>query len=200
MIRRLRRFRRLGERGLIPSSNLRPSAQSADHFFARSKGQRIARGFTLLELVLVMLLLTLILGMAVPSLRGFANASRARDAQSQLVALAQYAKARAAAESRAYRLNTDGESYWLTAQEGEDFVETGTDMGRTFSLPPDTRVELDSTDPDAVAGGIDFHPDGRSDTVRLRLIDERTGAVTTIACPSPAEPFRVLSQEEAMRL
>jgi Tfp pilus assembly protein FimT len=153
-----------------------------------------------LELVLVMVMLTIILGMAVPSLRGFASASRARDAQSQLVALAQYAKARAAAESRVYRLNTDGESYWLTVQEGEDFIPTGTDMGRTFSLPPDTRVELDSTNADAVTNGIDFHPDGRSDTVRLRLTDERTGTVTTIACLSPAEPFRVLSQEEASRL
>ena len=147
-----------------------------------------------------MLLLTVVLGMAVPSLRGFAAASRARDAQAQLVALAQYAKARAAAESRVYRLNADGDTYWLTVQDGDEFVPTGTDMGRTFTLPPDTRVELDSTDPDAVTGGIDFHPDGRSGTVRLQLIDQRTGVVTTIACLSPAEPFRVLSAEEAMRL
>lgn len=147
-----------------------------------------------------MLLLTAIFGMAVPSLRGFAGASRARDAQAQLIAIAQYARARAAAESRVYRLNTDGETYWLTVQEGEDFIPTGTDMGRTFSLPPDTRVELDSTDPDVVTGGIDFHPDGRTDTVRLRLIDERAGRVTTIASLSPAEPFRVLSPEEALRL
>ena len=157
------------------------------------------RAFTLLELILVMLLLTVILGMAVPSLRGFSAASRARDAQSQLVALAQYARARAAAEARVYRLNTDGASYWLTVQEGEDFLPTGTDMGRPFSLPPDTRVELESVDPDVASGGIDFHPDGRSDTARLRLIDGRTGVVTTIASPSPAEPFRVLSDEEAIR-
>src|SRR5687768_10588991 len=157
-------------------------------------------GFTLLELVLVMLLLTVILGMAVPSLRGFATASKARDARAQLIALARYARARSAAESRVYRLNTDGESYWLSVLEGEEFVPTGTDMGRTFALPPDTRIELDSTAPDAVTGGIDFHPDGRTDTVRLRLIDQKAGVVTTIACPSPAEPFRVLTEEEALAL
>lgn len=190
MIRRLHGFRRLAERAPSPSSNLRPSAKSVDRFLLRP-------AFTLLELVVVMLLLTVILGMAVPSLRGFAGASRARDAQAQLVAIAQYARARAAAESRVYRLNTDGESYWLTVQEGEDFTSTGTDMGRSFSLPPDTRVELDSTDSDAAPGGIDFHPDGRTDTGRLRLIDERAGRTTTIASLSPAEPFRVLSHEEA---
>lgn len=145
----------------------------------------------------MLVLLAVILGMAVPSLRGFTAASQRRDAASQLVSLAQYAKARAAAEARVYRLNTDGETYWLTVQDGEEFVPTGTDMGRVFGLPPDTRVEIESSDPEAAAGGINFHPDGRSDTAKLQLIDDRTGGVTTIACPAPAEPFRVISAEEA---
>ena len=69
--------------------------------------------------------------------------------------LAQYAKARAAAESRVYRLNADGDTYWLTVQDGGEFVPTGTDMGRTVTLPPDPRVELESSAPDAVTGGSD---------------------------------------------
>ena len=153
----------------------------------------------------MMVLLTIVLAVGVPSLRGFAAASRSRDAATQLVAIAQYAKARAAAESRVYRLNTDGSAYWLTAQDGQDFIDPGTDMGRRFELPPNTRVEL-------VAGahgigttggagdGIEFHPDGRTETAQLRIVDERTGAATLIASPSPAEPFRVVSPEEAAGL
>ena len=197
MIRRLRRFRRWGEGALNSSLNLRPSAQSAD----RSAFCPHPVGFTLLELVLVMVLLATVLAMAVPSLRGFAAGSRARDATSQLVALAQYAKHRAAAESRVYRLNGDGDSYWLTMQDGDEFIPTGTDMGRVFTLPPGLRVELAAAGLTAAAdAGIEFHPDGRTDTARLRLLDDRTGAVTTIASPSPAEPFRVLSAAEADRL
>jgi Tfp pilus assembly protein FimT len=151
-----------------------------------------------------MVLLTVVLAMAVPSLRGFAAGSRSRDAASQLVSMAQWAKARAAADSRVYRLNSDGGTYWFTMQDGDDFIPTGTDFGRVFALPPEMRVELASTDFNAASGGgggaIDFHPDGRTDTVRLRLINDKTGAVTTIAAPSPAEPFRILSPEEADRL
>ena len=155
-----------------------------------------AGGFTLLELVVVMLLLTVILGMAVPSLRGFAAGSRARDAASQLVSLAQWAKARAAADSRVYRLNLDENTYWFTMQEGDEFIPTGTDFGREFTLPPNLRLELVSTTPTA----LDFHPDGRTETVQVRLTDDKTGKVTVIASPSPAEPFRVLSAEEVARL
>ena len=166
--------------------------------FARGRG---CRAFPLLELVVVMLLLTVVLGMAVPSLRGFTAGSRARDAASQLVSMAQWAKARAAADSRVYRLNSDGVSYWFTMQDGDEFIPTGTDFGRVFALPPDTRIELDSTNFNPAGGGaIDFHPDGRTDTVRMRLINDKTGVVTTIAAPSPAEPFRVLSAEEVARL
>src|SRR5687768_2486798 len=89
-------------------------------------------GFTLLELVLVMLLITTMLAISVPSLRGFVGNSRERDAIAQLVALAQYAKARSAADAKVYRLNLVGATYWITVMEGESFVRIGSDLGATF--------------------------------------------------------------------
>lgn len=156
-----------------------------------------ARGFTLLELVLVMLLLTTILAMAAPSLRGFAASSRSRDAATQFVALTQYARARAAADARVYRLNVDAadNAYYLTVQDGLEFVRLGNDFGRVFSLPANTRLDL-TTD----RGGttIDFHPDGRGAAAVIRLVDLDRMDVTTIASMSPAEPFRVLPTGEGV--
>ena len=176
-------------------------------------------GFTLLELILVMLLISTMLAIAVPSLRGFVANSKQRDAIAQLVALAQFAKARSAADAKVYRLNLAGSTYWLTMQEGESYVPIGTDMGRTFELPSGMHVEAmpagqqsqqqssGGTGGSSVvlpaapgnADGVSFYPEGRTDTALFRLTDA-AGNVTFIGCSSPAESFRVVSAEEAARL
>jgi prepilin-type N-terminal cleavage/methylation domain-containing protein len=177
---------------------------------SRPSSHPAARGFTLLELVVVLLMLTIILALAVPTLRGFVANSKERDAIAQLVALAQFAKARSAADAKAYRLNLEGASYSLTVQEGEAFVPLGNDFGRTFELPAGMRVEaMPSAQPragGAATGGsmanaayVTFYPEGRTDTALFRLTDA-TGKATMLGCPSPAESFRVVSPEEAARL
>src|SRR5688572_10040470 len=98
-----------------------------------------ARGFTLIELCLVLVLLATMLAIAMPALSGFWTRSRSRDTATQLLALTQYARSRAAAEVRLFRLNFDlnDNSYWVTARDPATnaFAELGTDMGRRFSLP-----------------------------------------------------------------
>jgi prepilin-type N-terminal cleavage/methylation domain-containing protein len=180
---------------------------------------RCRQGFTLLELVLVMMLLTATLALAVPSLRGFVAGSKERDALAQVVALAQYAKARSAADAKVYRLNLDGTSYWLTVQEADGFVRISDDYGRTFLLPPGMRLESVPTNVPAAtdgsqggaavasvatvrpatADGISFYPEGRTDAGMFRMTDA-SGRVTLLGCPSPAESFRVVSAEEAATL
>lgn len=149
-----------------------------------------------------MVLLTTAMALTVPSLRGFAAASRSKDAVVQFLSLTGWARANAASESRVYRLNINpaDNSYWLTVQDGPEFLALGTDFGRVFSLPAGTRIDLRQTAPASGGAGttIDFHPDGRADVTAVRLTDAG-GAVTVIACLSPAEPFRVLSAEEAPR-
>ena len=161
-------------------------------------------GFTLLELVLVMLMLTTVLAMVIPSLRGFWRRSRSRDAATQLVTMTRWAEARAAADGRVYRLNVSAAAgaYWMTVQGFGDFAPVGSDFGRVFTLPEGTFVEVVQSEPatgsllpasaGADAGSIDFYPDGRRDVAVIRMVDSR-GAVTVIACRSPAEPYRVLT-------
>jgi prepilin-type N-terminal cleavage/methylation domain-containing protein len=166
-----------------------------------------SRGFTLLELVLVMVLLTATLAVAMPSLRGFVAGSKERDAIAQVVSLAQYAKARSAADAKAYRLNLDAGTYYLTVEESGSFARMQDDYGRTFDLPAGMRIESvptprAGTDPRVrppTANGITFYPEGRADAALFRLTDA-AGRVTLLGCPSPSESFRVLSAEEAADL
>ena len=78
------------------------------------------RGFTLLELVLVLVVLAIMAGIAAPTLRGFARGRNVPDAAAQLVTLTRWAHAQAIAEGRVYLLNLDpaGGKYWLTVEEG----------------------------------------------------------------------------------
>src|SRR4051794_6916852 len=83
------------------------------------RGNRLGGGFTLIELILVMLLLTIIVGTAMPMLSGFLPWARSRDAVANLVALAQYARSKAATDAKVYRLGADGASCWVEVQDGE---------------------------------------------------------------------------------
>jgi len=99
-------------------------------------------GFTLLELIVVMVIMSAVLAIAAPSLRMFSGSRPVADAAALIVALTQYARSQAIAEGRVYRLNFDmakGE-YWLTAQDRGAFAPLGSEFGRVFSVPQGATV------------------------------------------------------------
>lgn len=153
-----------------------------------------AAGFTLLELILVMVLICTVLAMAAPSLRGFFASRQTADAAAQIVALAQFARAQAAAEGRTYRLNLDTESgkYWLTAQTGGAFTALPSEFGRVFSLPEGAIAGWEAPAEAASRGWVPFYPDGRTEAADIRL-DGRQGEALKIVCLSPAERFHVVA-------
>jgi len=156
------------------------------------------RAFTLLELILVLVMVSLLLGIAAPALRGFVGARRSADAAAQLLSMANYARSQAIAEGTVYRLNIDTEQnvYWLTMLAEGTFVELASEYGRRFALPDTVSVELGS----ASAGGgvtfIQFYPSGRTDEVRIQLVSVE-GDVFVVASPSATEPLRIISGQEA---
>src|SRR5438067_6050559 len=101
-------------------------------------------GFTLIELITVMVIICIVLAMAAPSLQGWSRGSKLRDAGDQFLAVARYAQAQSVSEARIYRLQVDAKAgrYWLLAQDGPDLVELGTDFGHPFSIPEDFRLEM----------------------------------------------------------
>jgi len=155
-----------------------------------------AAGFTLLELILVMVIICTVLAMASPSLRGFFASRATHDAAAQMVALAQFARAQAAAEGRVYRLNLDSENgqYWLTRQEQGAFAPLPSEFGRVFSLPEGTSASWDTSTGADAPDRVSFYPDGRAEAARIHLTG-RQGEALDVVCGSPAELFRVVAPD-----
>lgn len=155
-------------------------------------------GFTLLELVLVMVVICTVLAMAAPSLRGFFASRETSDAAAQIVALTQLARSQAVTQGRVYRLNMDVQegTYWLTVQEGGAFENITSEFGRVFSLPSGTQVEWEGPPEGVSPYWINFYPDGRTQAGTIRLIG-RHGDVVEIVCLSPTELFHVNVPEES---
>jgi type II secretion system protein H len=158
-----------------------------------------SKGFTLLELILVMVIISTVLALASPSLRGFFASRKTNDAAAQIVSMTQLARSQAIAEGRTYRLNLDVKqgSYQLTVKEGGAFRELFTEFGRVFLLPDDTSFELekDAEGEEGVEQYIDFFPQGHTEASTIRLTDRR-GDVYEIVCYSSTERFQVIVPEE----
>jgi prepilin-type N-terminal cleavage/methylation domain-containing protein len=97
-------------------------------------------GFTLIELVMVLVIIALVVGITAPSLGQFITARKTADAASQILALAHHARNAAIAEGRTYRLVLDEQSgaYWLEVQDGANFTAPGTALGTHYTLPSGT--------------------------------------------------------------
>jgi prepilin-type N-terminal cleavage/methylation domain-containing protein len=168
-------------------------------------GRRDKRGFTLLELILVMVIISAVLSMAAPSLRGFFSSRKAHDAAAGILSLIRYARTQAITEGRNYRLNLDPDegAYWLTVNDAGGYAELDTDLGRTFLLPEFTTMELemdeyDGKDEDAEDAYIEFYPKGHADVCTIRLFDQNGDEVDVLAL-TPAERYHVVVPEEAGR-
>jgi len=165
---------------------------------ARRSPSRPGAGFTLLELVLVMLIICTVLGMASLSLRGFFASRRTADAAAQIITLTQFARGRATADGSVYRVNLDVEEgkYWLTVQKSGAFENIASEFGRVFLLPDGTTAEwVTPLDADWTT----FYPDGRGEAAHIRLTG-RQGETADIVCASPAERFHVISLSEGEAL
>jgi prepilin-type N-terminal cleavage/methylation domain-containing protein len=213
------------EKPLPPIPN--PKSEISAMAFSRPKPRtaRLDGGFTLIELVLVLLLLTIIVGTAIPSVKGFLGWSRSRDTIAQIVAMSQYARSKAATEAKTYKLGADGTTCWLEVQEGEAFNRVENDeLAAPIEVPEGAVVEfVPSTKTNNTAGitssstyaaqqsssaasaaltardGILFYPDGRTSPGAIRYTSP-AGVPSILASPSPSESFRVMSAQEAQRL
>ena len=103
------------------------------------------RGFTLIELILVMALITVVMALISPSLGGFLRGRSMQSEVSRFISLTHYAQARAAHEGIPMRLWVDPElrtyglaSEYVLSQGGQD------PRLREYELAPDLEVEVDN--------------------------------------------------------
>ncbi len=171
-------------------------------------------GFTLLELILLMLTVSTVLALVTPQLRFFLLGRTVKHVAAHLISLTGYARTQAITEGRIYQLHIDERKgqFYLAAQEEGIFQNLKNDFGRIFILPEGIKVEwldwMENPLLTAVPGlwlpgyterqreeteglfTISFYPDGRTEPAKLRLSD-KWGQEVIIVCETPAEYFHV---------
>lgn len=160
----------------------------------RGRRAEFRDGFTLLELVLVMLIISIAMAIIVPSLGNATRGARVGDAAAQIVSLCNYARAQAIAEGRPYRLNFGTGAYWLTAQDGGQFVDLQTEYGQHYTLADDLRIQTDlSQSEDGTY--VTFGSNGRADPTPVNVqINDNAGGSSQIVCESATELFHVVEK------
>lgn len=159
---------------------------------------RDRRGFTLVELILVMLLLTLIAGILAPSFSKMLPGAKIRAASTELTAVLSKVRADASITMRRYRLHVDaaGGKYWVTIEteplrKPNTFERPAGALEGYFTLPEDVRFESLSGAPQVEDGSnaVTFKADGTADGATIVIsmedgvkrtftVDAATGKVT----------------------
>ena len=142
-------------------------------------------GFTLIELVAVLMIMSLALGVAAPTLRGFTENGKLRDATQSMLAACTWARSRATADAVAYRLVIENDTYRVQQVVDNQAADIDGEFGRVTTLPQGFTVEA------KIDGGnaIDFLPDGRSTPATITLTAP-SGNTQQLACLGPAETFQ----------
>jgi len=156
----------------------------------RPADRRRRSGFTLLELVLVMVIICTVLAAASPSLRGFFVSRKTDDTAARIAAATRLARSRAISEGRVYRLNFDlrERTFFLTVLDEGGFRPIESSLGVPFRLPEEVQVSIVG----AYAGRayLDFFPDGRTQAATIRVTDVK-GGMAEVTCSAPTEAFVV---------
>lgn len=137
-----------------------------------------ARGFTLLELIVVMLLLTILLGFAIPAFQGNALSGSPEGAARQLVSAVNRLKIAAMERQSTHTLHVDLDRgrLWVTREGEKTEEEEGAPPPVEWAVPAEwriARVRLPG-DREIRAGllTLGFYPQGYSDRAVVELIGD----------------------------
>ena len=152
-------------------------------------------GFTLMELVLVLLILAMCAAAAAPALRGFSRGRRLPNTAQELALAARWCRVQAISEGTTYRLNigVKDSRYWVTKldPETQTYVPVKTDFMPEETVLPEG-ISIDTT---IAADGdlqyISFDPAGRTDVATIELSAE--GSVIDVSCDRPFGVYKVVS-------
>lgn len=127
----------------------------------RQIGHAKARGFTLVEIMVVMVIIALIMGLVATSMSSSISSAQARAATRNVVASLRYTRARAILDKKekVFLVNTETRSYMAPGRKQVDLPE-GVDITITTA-----RSELTSEE----VAGIRFFPDGGSTGGHIEL-------------------------------
>lgn len=154
------------------------------------------QGFTLLELLIVVLVITLVMALSYPSLSRGSAALHLRSAGRDTLNLFRYAREKAVTEQTGMRVVVDAEKrqFLLTNELG--------DGDRTYSLPDDVRIEKMTFSGKEVTDGrmaLRFLPNGSAEKGEVLLISSNGGGLRVITDPVTGGARIEPSTEEDVR-
>ena len=157
-------------------------------------------GFTLIELVMVLVVIAAALAVAAPSLGGWRRGQRLQSAGDEFLAVARHGRALAVANAQMHRLyvNPTNGTYWLMAQEGQEFVNLGTGMGRVFAMPEGCTIAMTGANDRSPLECVEFYPTGRMHPPANVVITGESGDVYAFETPSAVEGLVVATSGEAV--
>lgn len=143
--------------------------------------------FSLLELVLVLVIISVALAVVTPSLGGWSRGMKLGVAADEALAATRLARDRAVASGVVHELRVQDATIRVTATQTELVAEDAV-TERVFALAEGTRAEALAADGQP-AESFNFYPDGRVTPGTLRLHSQR-GDTVELVCESPAMSFR----------
>lgn len=149
-----------------------------------SRLHRSARGFTLIEILVVLAIVGLVLGLAIPKVQELSGVEL-RSATRRLAGAARYAADQAAVHKTPFRIRFDvpGRTYRVELAQGDQWVPDRATLGAPVRLPRSVRVAAVETRARGrqVDGEpwIEFYPKGYAEraTVQLALGTDRVYTV-----------------------
>lgn len=154
-----------------------------------------------------MVLVSVVLAVAAPAMRGFVQGRQIDDAARRIIALAADARSQAAARGVPFRMYVDAEQgvLWLAgadepnhdADNSHDVLRLPKEVSVLFELPaqqpsPDVPVRLSQAD--AGVPYVMFYPNGRCDIATVELTDG-LGQIRRLGTTVATERFALLDQE-----
>lgn len=201
------------ERGLGPG----PCDSSAQRLCPRRIRRAVARngmtresmqqrmhklGFTLMELLLVMLIIAVSAAIVAPSFTGFSRGRRLPNTATALMTTGRWCRVQALSEGTTFRLNIDrsGRQWSVTKDDGTGlFKDVTEETGKAHPLPEGIdfgEMVFESTveaNPDG--DYVTFKPSGRTDVVTISLVSQEGHAIS-VACDMPLGTFHIVKTGE----
>ncbi len=164
----------------------------------RSNFAAASVGFTLIELIVVLLIISVTMAMAAPSLHGWSDGAKLRDAGDQFIASARWARAQAILTGTPHVLKVDAAAgtYMVGSAEADgtsgamSVTPVSGEYGQRTAMPQSFRIDL-------IGGGesggtIVFYANGRCTPAQVRITSVQQKTLD-IASTFPADPFRVVT-------
>ncbi len=159
-----------------------------------------SRGFTLVELTIVIFIMATMMAVAVPYFLQYYRESKLSSAAREFVTATQLARLQAATRQRPAKMqfDLDRQSYWISQATGSDSNLTENSLVESFVLPLNIRIATVQVGEDRVADAGEvsarFYPNGTCDgfTVVLRGQDKKAGtAIWVDPVTARATPYAV---------